>query len=59
MSTKISRRTFLSTLSAGMAVAAGANIIHPPEKVAAFKTNQKRMAILGGTPVVKNKVLPT
>lgn len=55
---KISRRSFLSTLSAStIAIAAGSSI-KSVEAASFWQKKHNKLAVLGGEPVVKNKVWP-
>lgn len=56
---KISRRSFIATVSAGTAAYAAANVVKPinssPES---YVPKNGKLAALGGEPIVKNKVWP-
>ena len=58
MSKNISRRAFISALSTGAAAAATASVIRPLEDITALATKHKKLAIVGGAPVAKDKVWP-
>ncbi|ULB35575.1 MULTISPECIES: DegT/DnrJ/EryC1/StrS family aminotransferase [Proteiniphilum] len=56
---KITRRSFLTTVSAGTALAATAGSIDPIKNIAdTYVKGSSKLAALGGEPLVKNKVWP-
>lgn len=56
---KISRRAFITAVSGATAAAASAHIMRPIESATNFYANQhSKLAILGGIPIVKDKVWP-
>lgn len=57
-SKKMSRRSFLSTLSAGTIAMAAAGSLKPTEAASFHVKRHGKLAALGGEPVVKNKVWP-
>ncbi|WP_298651281.1 DegT/DnrJ/EryC1/StrS family aminotransferase [uncultured Proteiniphilum sp.] len=59
-SNKVSRRSFLTTVSAGTVVAATASAIKPMESISnnIYVKESGKLAALGGEPLVKGKVWP-
>jgi dTDP-4-amino-4,6-dideoxygalactose transaminase len=58
---KVSRRAFLTTVSAGAAAMASSNVVKPLESISTniyLKSDISKLAALGGEPVVNNKVWP-
>ena len=53
-----SRRKFIASLSAGSAAVAASGFIPAFGNITSVDSNAGRLAILGGTPVVKDKVWP-
>src|SRR5512137_1129995 len=53
-----SRRNFIATLSAGTAAAAASGYVPAFGNVTTVSSNAGKLAILGGTPVAKDKVWP-
>lgn len=58
MDKNITRRSFITALSAGATTAAAAKALGPLENISAFVPKQQKLALLGGTPIVKDKVWP-
>lgn len=54
----LSRRKFIATLSAGSAVVAASGYVPSFGKITSVSSNAGKLAALGGTPVVKDKVWP-
>lgn len=58
-SKKVTRRSFLTTLSAGTVAVAAGNVIDPMKNLSTINIKkQGKLAALGGDPVVKDKVWP-
>ena len=53
-----SRRKFIATLSAGSAAVAASGYMPSFGNITSVSSNAGKLAILGGTPVVKDKVWP-
>lgn len=58
MKNKITRRRFIASLSAGAASAAAAKALEPFAGIESIVPKRRKLAILGGDPIVKEKVWP-